>query len=204
MDSYKILQNLESFLVSHQHATLPIAAVRLGIPSQEIEDALRNVHGISFQEFKENTKLAEAFRQLGTDRGVPPCPWENTRSRPRRIIPRTNVRYRGRSLWILGKSFSKPCPLVDLSSGGLALLADLAQLPGKRVTLLLRFPEREDELRVEGNVVYAVATGIAGYRYRIGVQFLPFNDRRGCNSTRVLDVLVQFETAAGSKIETAG
>jgi hypothetical protein len=204
MDSHEILRHLESFLASHQNATLPIAAARLGIPRQEIECALREVEGTSFQDFRENRRLAEAFRQLGADHSVPLGPWENRRSRSRRIIPRTTVRYCVRRLWNYGKSFSKPCPLVDFSSGGLAFLADISQLPGKRSTLFLKFPGREDELRVEGNVVYAVATGIVGYRYRIGIQFLPFADRRGCNSPKVLDVLVQFETDAGCKILDAG
>jgi hypothetical protein len=200
MDSNEILRHLESFLASHQNATLPIAAVKLGIPKQEIECALRDVEGTSFQEFRENRRLAEAFKQLGVGQAVPPGLWEERRSHPRRIIPRTAVRYRVRGLWTYGKSFSNPCPLVDLTRGGLALLGDLPQLPGKRVILLLKFAGREDELRVEGHVVYAVATGIAGFRYRIGIQFLPFADRRGCNSPKVLDTLVQFETNARYKI----
>jgi len=201
MDSNEILRHLESFLASHQNATLPIAAARLGIPRQEIECALRDVEGTSFQEFRQNRKLAEAFEQLGASQAVPPgLLWEERRSHPRRIIPRTAVRYRVRGFWTYGKSFSNPCPLVDLSRGGLALLGDLPQLPGKRVILLLKLPGREDELRVEGNVVYAVATGIAGFRYRIGIQFLPFADHRGSNSPKVLDALVQFETNARYKI----
>jgi hypothetical protein len=76
----------------------------------------------------------------------------------------------------------------------LALLADIAPFPGKRVSLLLKFPDRGEQLRVEGNVVYSVASGIAGYRHRIGIEFLPFAERRGCNSPKVLEALAQVET----------
>jgi hypothetical protein len=51
----------------------------------------------------------------------------------------------------------------------------------------------EEEVRVDGNVIYTVATGIAGYRHRVGVEFLPFAARRGCNDPKVLEVIVQFE-----------
>ena len=72
-------------------------------------------------------------------------------------------------------------------------MADIAMMPRKRVSLLLKFPAREEALRLEGNSVYTVATGIAGYRNRIGIQFLPFADRRGCNSPKILEILTEFE-----------
>ena len=194
MDSHDIRQKLESFLVTHPNAALRIAAERLGLPQQEIERALREFDGSSYDQFRQSRRLAEAFKQLGADRSVPAGPWEKARSGPRRIIPRTTVRFYMRRFWLFGGSYSKPCPLIDLSSGGLAFLADSAPMPGKRVSMLLKFPEREEDLRVEGSVVYAVATGIAGYRLRVGVQFLPFAARRGCNNPKVLEALVQFES----------
>ncbi len=191
MDSREICQKLESWLGTHPNAALPIAAEKLGFAREEIEKALREFEGKSYDEFRQSLKLAEAFKQLGADRTAPPGPWGKMRSGPRRIIPRTTVQYRIRGFWFFGKGYSNPCPLVDLSSGGMAFLADAAPLPGRRVSLLLKFPEREG-VRVEGNVVYAVASGVAGYRRRIGIQFLPFEERRGCNSPKVLDALTQI------------
>jgi hypothetical protein len=193
MDSREIYQKVESFLSTHPKAVLQIAADKLGLTQKEIEQAIQEVDGSSYEQFRQSRRLTEAFKQLGADRVVPTGPWEKSRSRQRMIIPRTTVRYRIRSFWIYGGSFSNPCPLVDLSSGGLALLADIAPMLGKRVSLLLKFPDREEEFRVEGKTVYTVATGIAGYRHRIGIQFLPFAERRGCNSPKVLEALVQFE-----------
>ncbi len=193
MDSREIYQKIESFLSAHPKAALQIVAERLSLTQREIEHAIQEVDGSSFEQFRQSRRLAEAFRQLGADRIIPAGPWEKARSRPRMIIPRTAVRYQVRTFPFFGSNFSSPCPLVDLSTGGLALLADVAPMPGKRVSLLIKFPDRKEELRVEGKIVYTMATGIAGYRHRIGVQFLPFAERRGCNSPKVLDALVQFE-----------
>ena len=77
---------------------------------------------------------------------------------------------------------------------GLAFLADVALMPGKQVSLLLQSQEKEEELRLLGKVVYAVATGIAGYSWRIGIQFLQFAERRGCNSPKALEALAQFDS----------
>ena len=91
------------------------------------------------------------------------------------------------------RSYSNPCPAIDLCGGGLAFLDDLLQKPGMRISMLLKLKGREEEIPLEGHVVYSVATGIAGYRYRIGIQFLPFADRKGCNSLEALAVLIKYE-----------
>ncbi len=193
MGSREIAQNVEEFLQTHSNATLTSAANMLGLSAQEIEQALQEAEGISFQEFRQNLRLNEAFRQLGETRVVPDGSWEEMRYHPRRIIPKTTVRYRIRSFWARNHSFSRPYPLVDLSCGGLALLSDIPLASDKRISLLLKFPESGEELRLEGRTVYALATGIAGFRYRIGIQFLPFEDRRGGNNPKLLAAL----TAAG-------
>ena len=194
MDSREICQKIEYFLIAHPNAVLQIVAERLGLSQKEIEQAIREVDESTFEQFRQSRRLAEAFKQLGADRALPSGPWEKTRSRPRIIIPRTSVRYRFHSFWKLSRSYSAPCPLVDLSREGLAFLADVIPVPGKRVSLLLKFQKKEEELGVQGKVIYAVATGIANYSSRIGIQFLPFAERRGCNSPKVLEALIQFES----------
>ena len=34
---------------------------------------------------------------------------------------------------------------------------------------------------------------VAGYRYRVGVEFLPFSGRKGGNDPEVMEVLAKFE-----------
>jgi AraC-like DNA-binding protein len=194
MDSREICQKIEYFLISHPNASLQIVAERLGLSQKEIEQAIHEVEESSFEQLRQSRRLAEAFKQIGTYQALPSGPWEEKRSHPRMIIPRTSVRCHFHSFWKLSRSYSAPCPLVDLSCGGLAFLADVIPVPGKRVSLLLKFQKKKEELHVQGKVVYAVATGIAGYSTRIGIQFLPFAERRGCNSPKVLEALVQFES----------
>jgi AraC-like DNA-binding protein len=193
MDSQEVIQKVNSHLTAHPNAALQVVAEELGIMKQRIEQILREVEGASFEEFRENMRLEQALRLLEASGVAMGAPNEKTRIRQRFIIPRTTLKYETHSLWIRKPGFSSPCPLVDLSREGLSFLADYAPKPGKWVSLLLKFPGREATRRVEGRVVYAVATGIAGYRYRVGIKFLPFAERRGCNTPKVFDVLVEFE-----------
>jgi hypothetical protein len=193
MDSQEVIQKVNFHLTAHPNAALQVVAEKLGITGQSIEQSLREVEGTSFEEFRENKRLTHALGLLEASRADASALYEKARTRQRFIIPRTTVRYEAHSLWIRKPGFSSPCPLVDLSREGLCFLADNAPKLGKWVSLLLKFPRREDTLRLEGHVVYAVATGIAGYCYRVGVQFQPFAERRGCNSLKALNVLVKFE-----------
>jgi AraC-like DNA-binding protein len=195
MEPHEISQNVESFLRFHPKASLSNTAEKLGLSPQDIEKNLREVHGTSFQEFRQTVMLNEAFRQLGETRITPEGAWEETRYHPRRVIPGTTVRYRMRGFWMRTRSFSQPLPLVDLSCGGLALLSDAVLATDKPISLMLKFLDKSEEIRLEGRTVYAVATGIASFRYRIGIQFLPFANRRGCNHPKALDILEMKMTA---------
>jgi hypothetical protein len=189
----EVLQKLSAHLAAHPHTTLQIAAQRLGIPEPVIEEALREQEGVTFEEFLANKKLEQAFQQLGIFSPIADGPYEVTRARRRVFFPRSTVKYQVHR-FLFGKSdFSHQCPLIDISSDGLAFLTDEAPAPQKRVTLFVKFPGSETTLRVKGTVVYALATGIAGYRYRIGIKFLPFENRRGCNDLKTREILLNIE-----------
>ncbi len=193
LDCREVVQKVDSHLAAHPKATLQIVAEELGTTAQSIEEALREAEGVSFHEFQANKRLEQAFNQLGTRSTAIDGPYEMTRVRPRLAIPKATVKYRKRSFWNRNPSYSSQCPLIDFSSEGLAFLADEAPKPGKQVSLLLKVPGKDDDLPVEGRVVYSVATGIAGFRYRAGIQFSPFADRRGCNTPKTLEILVAIE-----------
>jgi hypothetical protein len=188
----EIVQKVDAHLDAHPNAALPIVAEKLQLASQAIEEALNKVEGVTFQEFQSNKRLAQAFEQLGEMSTATNGPYEIARARRRLIMPKTTVRYRLPGFWRRKSEFSNRCPLIDVSKDGLAFLADHGPRPQKRISLILKFPG-EEALQVHGCVVYAVATGIIGYRYRIGVKFLPFADKRGCNSLKSLDVLAKLE-----------
>lgn len=191
-DSLDIFKEIVSFLEKHPKATSRIIAERFGRTRQEIEQIIQENEGLSLQEFRESRRLAQAFEQLISNRAVHAGPWDKERKTSRIIIPRTTLRYSVHEFWIHKRRLSARCPLVDLSTGGLAFLNDSSLPTGKRVSLLLTFPDNP-ELQVEGRVVYSIATGVAGYRYRIGIEFLPFAEKRGCNSPKVMETLAKIE-----------
>jgi hypothetical protein len=191
----ELVQKVDSLLDVHPNATLPIIAEKLQTTSRIVEEALREIEGLTFQEFQANKRLEQAFNQLGEMSPAANGPYEVTRVRRRILIPKATVRYRIFGFWRRKTDFSNQCPLVDVSRDGLAFLSDLAQKPREKILLLLRIPTEPDALQIRGHVVYSVATGIIGYRHRIGVRFFPFAEKRGCNSPKALDVLVKLEEA---------
>jgi hypothetical protein len=194
LSHHEIVQRVETQLTAHPNATLQIIAQRLGLAEQLISDALREAEGFSFQEYQSRRRLEQAFKQLGEFSIAANGPLER-RAKRRVFIPKATVRYRIPSFWSRSASYSNPCPIVDFSSDGLALLADESAELQKRISMALKFPGEEETLQVEGCVVYSVATGIAGYRYRIGIQFLPFGKQKGGNTLEALETLTRIEKA---------
>jgi hypothetical protein len=194
LSHHEIVQQVETQLTAHPNATLQIIAQRLGIAEQLISDALREAEGFSFQEYQDRRRLEQAFRQLGEFSIAANGPLER-RAKRRIFIPKATAKYRMQSFWSRSASYSNSCPLVDFSSDGIALLADETAPLQKRIALALKFPGEEETLQVEGCVVYSVATGIAGYRYRIGIQFLPFGRQKGGNTVEALESLTRIENA---------
>lgn len=189
----EIVEKIDGHLGQHPNISIRLLAGKLGLAPGRIEEALAAVEGISFEQFREAKRLERAFEQLGALSPAANGPYDVVRARRRLAIPRATVRYGFPSFYRRRIGYSHPCPMVDLSRDGTALLADSAESPGRRVALLLKFPGVEHEACLEGRVVYAVATGIAGYRYRVGIRFLPFVAGKGGNDLRVLEILEEIE-----------
>lgn len=196
-DFAEIVQKVDSYLQMHPNISLHLLSKRLGIEPSVIEEALHVTEDITYREFQEEKRLAQAFEHMGLMSPAANGPYEIVRARQRLVIPRATVRYGIPGFWSRKIEYSNPCPLMDLSRDGLALLTDYALKANKRIVTLLKFQE-EEILRVEGRIVYAVATGIAGYRYRIGIRFLPFSGEKGCNDLKTLDVLTKIENVLTS------
>jgi hypothetical protein len=192
MSQDRIVQIVDAHLAAHPNAALPTVAEKLQVTCQAIEEALNKIEGSTFREFQSNKRLVQAFRQLGEMSPAVNGPCETKRVRQRFIIPKVSVRYRFPGFWRRKREFSNQCPLVDIGRDGLAFLSDNSASPNKRISLILKFPG-EEALQVHGRVAYAIATGIAGYRYRIGIEFFAFADKRGCNTPASLDVLARLE-----------
>jgi len=192
-DPKEVVEQLDLQLEAHPNATLQIIAERMQISSQKIVESLQEVEGVTFPEYQANKRLARAFEQLGELSPAANGPYEITRARQRITIPNAVVKFQAYSFWRRSSHFSSQCPLMDLSGDGLAFITDRALKPKKRILLLLKLPGKDDFVLVKGYVAYIVATGIAGYRYRIGVHFLPFTESRGCNNLRTMETLAALE-----------
>jgi hypothetical protein len=191
----EIVKRVEAYLQMHPNIALHLVAKKLGIAPSLIEESMHAVEGITYKEYQEQNRLSQAFKHLGLLSPAANGPYEIVRARHRLVIPRATVRYGIPGFWNRKIKYSNSCPLVDLSRDGLALLTDHALSANKRISTLLKFPGEEELVQVEGRIVYSVATGIAGYRYRIGVQFLPFSGQKGCNTLASLGFLINIEKA---------
>jgi hypothetical protein len=84
-------------------------------------------------------------------------------------------------------------PLIDISRGGLSFLTDS---PPRRshISIMVRYSDTEDPIPLEGNVSYSLVRGAGlSYRYRVGVEFIPFSPRRGHNTIESLTRLERLE-----------
>jgi hypothetical protein len=193
LDPDEVLIKVDDYLTGHPNATLRVVAGKLGIKMHVLEVILREKAGMTFSEFKDNKRLEQAINFLKVSETGAKVFGEDQQTQPLGIIPKTLVRYRIRSLWFRKCSFSRWCPIVNLNSDELAFLADLPPKTGKRVLLLMKTPGKADLLRLKGVVASALATNILGYRYRVGVKFLPFSDRGRWNTREALDLLKKLE-----------
>ena len=189
----EIVQQVDLQLKVYPNTIMQTLVRKLGISEKIIEEAFQEAEGMSFQEYQANKRLEGAFAQMGELSIAANGPWERTRAKSRIIIPKATVKYRIYSFWSRKSEYSNQCPLVDFSSDGLALLADEFVQPQKRIEIILRFPGEEPEIQVEGSIIYSVATGIAGYRYRVGVRFFPFGKRKGINTPKAHEALIRLE-----------
>jgi hypothetical protein len=60
LNSQEVIQKVNFHLTAHPNAALQVVAEKLGITGQSIEQILREVEGASFEEFRENKRLARA------------------------------------------------------------------------------------------------------------------------------------------------
>ena len=133
VDRIEIVQKVASQLAAHPNATLPIIAERLGTTEQIIENTLHEIEGLSFQEFRANRRLEQAFKQLGEISIAANGPWEDNPCAAE--VDHTQGYGQDLKPAAFGPEkadYSNQCPLVDISRDGLAWLADQDPRPKKR------------------------------------------------------------------------
>jgi len=195
MNSKQLLKDLDSRIASNPSSTARSLAQELQVPTWTIEKAVQEVDGVSFNEYLENRQLARVLKTLEDKREAGNL---NSRAEPRRVIPGATITYALQGQETRRSGSTGPYPIFDLSRGGMAFLSDSPLKPGRRISLFLECLAGDDALRLEGDVVYSLAVEKTSYSYRIGVRFVPFEAREGCNPPESLELLTKLLEAATS------
>ncbi len=112
-------------------------------------------------------------------------------------IPGAEVKYKKIGLLILIKDFSKSCPVLNVSKGGLAFMCEKKLRRGMKLMVQLLVPD-EIPLNLRSKVQWQGES--AGTVFRtLGVQFMPFGPRRNWNPVDALDVLGRLDEQYGKE-----
>lgn len=110
-------------------------------------------------------------------------------------IPGAEGRYKKTGLLVFVKGFSEPCPVINVSKGGLSFTCDKKLSIGEKVVVQLLAPN-EPPLRL--NSIVRRQEQIMGSEKKFtGVEFMPFGGRHGRNARESLDVLRKLDEKYG-------
>lgn len=109
------------------------------------------------------------------------------------LIPGAAASYRVESFISAGHFTKDLFPVVDISRGGLRLLTDNILKGEARVTLKLFIPGDADALDLKGKVNWVAPSPERSYKYQVGIQFVPYSEKKGENSIEVLKRLKAIE-----------
>jgi len=110
------------------------------------------------------------------------------------FIPGAEVRYRKTGLLALGRGLSAPTPLIDISRGGLSFYCT-EKLFSKQLAVQILF---SDEAPLYLNAIVRWQQTIWGVDDILtGIQFMPFTNRKGFNTSESLDILRAFDEILG-------
>lgn len=117
------------------------------------------------------------------------------RESARFVVPGATVSCKTSGFWHLRNDFASEerLPVADISRHGMSFLTD--NLPkSSRISLLLKYSDREDVICLKGRVVCSLPRGNGhSYRYRVGVRFDPFSTKKGDNPVEALRILEKLE-----------
>ena len=81
----------------------------------------------------------------------------------------------------------------------MCFLSNCPLKPGRRLGLQLNYSSVDPALTLQGRVVYfnPLPRNHTSYCFRIGIEFMPFTGKRGCNTPDVLEVIMRLEKKYG-------
>ena len=123
------------------------------------------------------------------------------RSCTRFRIPGATLKHRKTGvLFLRGSGTTVTLPLLDISRGGLSFPSDDKIKKNTPLTLIVNMPGDPGDaepLEVKGVVKWLSVNPSISYKFRVGVQFLPYGDGRGCNPGHVLEKIKLIEGIYG-------
>lgn len=119
----------------------------------------------------------------------------NKRTCRRFEIPGAEGRYKKTGLQVVVKGFSKPFPVANVSKGGLAFMTKEKLKKGQKITIQLVAPN-EPPLNLR-SLIRRVEWSVANKASMVGVEFMPFGNRAGGNTTDALNILRRLDEQYG-------
>ncbi len=84
-------------------------------------------------------------------------------------------------------------PVVEISRGGIRFLGKKLFTIASKISLKISIPEEPSPLILRGRVRWTSLNPAMSYKYQIGIQFDPFEWKKGCNHPEVLEKIMRLE-----------
>ncbi len=92
------------------------------------------------------------------------------------------------------KDFTDDCyPVFDISRGGLLLACPDFLKTGTKISVKIVIPGDKMPLVMKGKVTRSALNPEKSYRYQIGIQFAPYGEKKGENSSEALARICAWE-----------
>ena len=85
------------------------------------------------------------------------------------------------------------CPLLDMSRGGLRFFAQKTLKIGAPVSIEISIPGERVPLAISGRVRWSAPNIGKSFKYRMGVQFSPYGEKKGQNYPGILVKIISLE-----------
>ena len=110
-------------------------------------------------------------------------------------IPGAEVKFKKGGLLFFVQAFSEPCPVINVSKGGISFTCDKKLSNGKKLVVQLLIP---NETPLNLNSIAQRQEQIMGSEKKLSaVEFMPFGSRYGWNARESLDVLRKLNKKYG-------
>jgi len=109
-------------------------------------------------------------------------------------IPGASVKYKKEKISLKKNDYiAEFLPVLDISRGGICFLARELLKFGSLITLQISVPGETVPLTLKGTVRWHSLSPSHSYRYQIGVQFLPYGEKKDPNYPGALVKIIALE-----------